>query len=59
MTKQTLSQGRPTSIQDAINRLNRVRNSYDNLSGFFSGENEGQSDTKEPKTKGGFVPGGF
>lgn len=59
VTKQTLSQGRPTSIQDAINRLNRVRNSYDNLSGFFSGENEGQSDTKEPKTKGGFVPGGF
>ena len=35
VAQQTINQGRPRSIQDAVNRLNRVRNSYDNLSGFF------------------------
>lgn len=36
VTKQTIGQGKITSIQDAVNRLQRVRNSYDNLSDFFS-----------------------
>lgn len=35
VTKQTIGQGKITSIQDAVNRLQRVRGSYDNLSGFF------------------------
>lgn len=35
VAKQTIGQGKITSIQDAINRLQRVRGSYDNLSGFF------------------------
>lgn len=33
--RQTINQGRPQSIQDAVNRLNRVRNSYDRLTDFF------------------------
>jgi len=33
--RQTIDQGRPQSIQDAVNRLQRVRNSYGNLSSFF------------------------
>lgn len=33
--KQTKDLGKPRSIQDAVNRLNRVRNSYEKLSGFF------------------------
>lgn len=36
VTKQTIGQGKITSIQDAINRLQRVRSSYDNLSDFFA-----------------------
>lgn len=36
VTKQTISQGKITSVQDAINRLQRVRSSYDNLSDFFA-----------------------
>lgn len=35
VTKQVINQGKPRSIQDAVNRLSRIRNSYDNLSGFF------------------------
>ena len=35
VTKQTIGQGKITSIQDAVNRLQRVRSSYDNLSDFF------------------------
>jgi len=31
--KQTADQGRPTCIQDAINRLSRIRNSYERLGG--------------------------
>ena len=30
--KETFKSGKPTSIQDAINRLSRVRNSFDNIS---------------------------
>lgn len=37
VTKQTINQGRPRSIQDAVNRLSRIRNSYDNLGRFFEG----------------------
>jgi len=33
--KQTKDLGKPRSIQDPVNRLNRVRNSYEKLSGFF------------------------
>jgi len=33
--KQTKDLGKPRSIQDAVNRLNRVRNSYERLNGFF------------------------
>jgi len=32
VVQQTFKGGRPTSIQDAINRLTRVRSSYDNIS---------------------------
>jgi len=33
VVRQTINQGNsPTSIQDAVNRLNRVRNSFDNIS---------------------------
>lgn len=32
VVRQTFKSGSPTSIQDAINRLTRVRNSYDNIS---------------------------
>jgi hypothetical protein len=39
--RQTVRQGKITSIQDAVNRLNRVRNSYDNISGFFTGPGNG------------------
>ena len=35
VVKQTISGGKPKSIQDAVNRLNRVRNSYDKLTDFF------------------------
>ena len=35
--KQTKDSRRPRSIQDAVNRLNRARNSYENLRRFFSG----------------------
>lgn len=38
--RQTVRQGKITSIQDAVNRLSRIRNSYDNISGFFSGSAE-------------------
>lgn len=38
VVRQTVNQGRPQSIQDAVNRLNRVRNSYDNLTNFFEGD---------------------
>jgi hypothetical protein len=31
--KESFRSGRPTSIQDAINRLTRIRNSFDNISG--------------------------
>jgi len=48
VTKQTISQGRPTSIQDAINRLQRVRSSYDNLSDFFAEPTNAQ---REQRTK--------
>lgn len=37
VVRQTLVQGRPQSIQDAVNRLNRVRNSYNRLENFFGG----------------------
>jgi len=33
--KQTKDLGKPRSIQDAVNRLNRVRNSYEKLSSLF------------------------
>jgi hypothetical protein len=33
--RQTLNQGKPQSIQDAVNRLNRVRNSASRLDSFF------------------------
>lgn len=33
VVEQTFKSGRPRSIQDAINRLTRVRNSFDNISG--------------------------
>lgn len=48
VTKQTFKQGKPTSIQDAINRLQRVRSSYDNLSGFFDEPTKSQ---KKEQTK--------
>ena len=51
VTKQTLSQGKPTSIQDAINRLNRVRNSYDNLSSFFEPEGNGEEKKEDKPVK--------
>ena len=51
VTKQTISQGKITSVQDAINRLQRVRNSYDNLSDFFD---EPIKSDKPPKITGGF-----
>jgi len=50
VTKQTLKEGKPTSIQDAINRLQRVRNSYDNLSGFFA-EPVKQKSTEKTKAE--------
>jgi hypothetical protein len=55
VTKQTISQGRPTSIQDAINRLQRVRNSYDNLSDFFAEPTKAKREeqTKAEKSTGG------
>lgn len=33
VVKETFRSGKPTSIQDAINKLTRVRNSFDNISG--------------------------
>ena len=42
VTKQTIGQGKITSIQDAVNRLQRVRGSYDNLSDFFDGPTNAQ-----------------
>lgn len=48
-TKQTLSSGKPTSIQDAINKISRVRNSYNNIDSFFGNSGEGQSPIKTPK----------
>lgn len=54
VVNQTIKQGRPRSIQDAVNRLQRVRNSYGNLSGFLEDAQSGQVDaSKQPKTKGG------
>lgn len=35
VVSQTFSQGRPTSIQDAVNRLNRVQNAYGNMTSFL------------------------
>jgi len=54
VTKQTINQGKITSIQDAINRLNRVRNSYDNLSSFFTPQEtaEGSKENKPAKDPG-------
>ena len=50
VTRQTLKQGKITSIQDAINRLQRVRSSADNLSGFF-GEPVKQRSTERTKAE--------
>lgn len=52
VTKQTIGQGKITSVQDAINRLQRVRNSYDNLSGFFAEPTRAEKN-KQAKAKGG------
>ena len=52
VTKQTIGQGKITSVQDAINRLQRVRNSYDNLSDFFA---EDPKANKAAEVKGGFT----
>lgn len=46
VVKQTIKSGRPTSIQDAVNRLNRVRNSFDNITSSFPSN----KDSSEPKT---------
>jgi hypothetical protein len=51
VTKSTLSSGKPTSIQDAINKLSRVRNSYNNIDAFFGDSGEGVSEDKPPKIK--------
>lgn len=65
VTKQTIGQGRPTSIQDAINRLQRVRSSYDNLSDFFAEPTNAQREerTKAEKSKNDnnvpFIPVAF
>lgn len=37
VVRQTLVQGRPQSIQDAVNRINRIRNSSNRLDNFFDG----------------------
>ncbi|MDB4331275.1 hypothetical protein N9987_00050 [bacterium] len=37
VVRQTVNQGKPDSIQDAVNRLQRVRNSYGNLTSFLDG----------------------
>lgn len=59
VTRQTLKQGKITSVQDAINRLQRVRSSYDNLSGFFDepvsdNEKSGKKQNLPPTVRGGF-----
>lgn len=41
VVNQTIKQGKPQSIQDAVNRLNRVRNSYGNLTSFFDTGDKG------------------
>ena len=60
VTRNTLKQGKITSIQDAINRISRVRSSYDNLSDFFSeptksSAKSGSKENKSAKVKGGFT----
>lgn len=52
VTKQTLSSGKPKSIQDAVNKLNRLKNSFDNIEGIPS-KPEGTQPTKSPKVNGG------
>lgn len=47
--KQTLQSGKPQSIQDAVNRLTRVRNSFDNLTSSFPSSSK---DSSTPKTGG-------
>lgn len=57
--KQTLKSGKPTSIQDAINRLTRVRNSFGNLTnGLPRSDTPSGADKNQAKSKG-IVPGGF
>ncbi len=46
VVQQTLGSGKPTSIQDAVNRLNRVRNSFGNLSASFPERNTGDVKSK-------------
>lgn len=62
VVQQTLKSGKPTSIQDAVNRFSRIRNSFDNIGGLFS---KGE-DSPTPKTNSKTVseaakntPGGF
>ena len=50
VTKQTIGQGKITSVRDAVNRLQRVRNSYDNLSDFFA-EPVKQKSTEKTKAE--------
>ena len=51
--RQTILQGRPRSIQDAVNRLTTIRNSYSGLSDFFNNDN-----TKNPETGSTGLGGG-
>ena len=57
ITKQTIKSGKPTSIQDAINKLTRVRNSFDNLDSFFGDKaGSGQAEKKPAKEPKGLGP---
>lgn len=54
VVNQTIKSGKPTSIQDAINRLTRVRNSFGNLTEGLpkSSDAKTSQDAAQPKTGG-------